>query len=92
LIASYLQFTSHLRHNKIVFCFEQILVFWNDRALIQNIKIVKLKFRFPHQRNQITNEDRKLFDISDKFFQICELLDEYAISLNDTTKNPIRIL
>jgi hypothetical protein len=40
----------------------------------------------PDKKNQITKEDRELFDISNNLFQICELLDEYeVISLNDIT-------
>ena len=49
--------------------------FLNDRALIQKFKIVEFKFRFPDQQNQITKEE--LFDISNKFFKICELFYEY---------------
>ena len=38
------------------------------------------------QQNQISKEDREIFDISDKFFKICELLDEYDVkSLNFIT-------
>ena len=33
----------------------------------------------PDKKNQITKEDRELFDISNNFFQICELLDEYEV-------------
>ena len=51
----------------------------DDSAFIQNLKIVEFKFRFPDQQNQITKEVRELFDISNKFFQMCELLDEYEV-------------
>ena len=38
------------------------------------------------QQNQITKEERELFDISNNFFKMCELSDEYeVISLNDIT-------
>jgi len=54
--------------------------------LIKKLKTVEFKFRFPDQQNQITKEVRELFDISNKFFQMCELLDEYeVISLDDIT-------
>ncbi len=46
--------------------------------LIQNFQIKK--------KIQIKKEDKELFDISNKFFQICELLKEYeVISINDIT-------
>jgi hypothetical protein len=46
--------------------------------LIQNFQIKK--------KIQIKIEDKELFDISNKFFQICELLKEYeVISINDIT-------
>ena len=60
-----------------------ILLFFNDNcidyALIQKSKILDFKFPTPDQNNQITQNDKKLFDISNKFFKICELLDEYEI-------------
>ena len=58
----------------------------DDSALIQKLKIVEFKFRCPDRQNQITKEERELFDISNKFFKMCELSDEYeVISLNDIT-------
>jgi hypothetical protein len=47
----------------------KILVFLDDSAFIQNLKIVEFKFRFPDQQNQITKEKRELFDISNKFLK-----------------------
>ena len=58
----------------------------SDKVLFQKFKIVEFKFLFPDQKNQITKENRELFDISNKFFKTCELLGEYeVISLNDKT-------
>ena len=52
----------------------------------KNLKIVEFKFQRPDQQNQIIKEDRELFDISNKFFKMCELSDEYeVISINDIT-------
>ena len=60
-----------------------ILLFFNDNcidyALIQKSKILDFKFPAPDKNNQITQNDNKLFDISNKFFKICELLDEYEV-------------
>ena len=47
----------------------KILVFLDDSAFIQNLKIVEFKFRFPDQQNQITKENRELFDISNNFLK-----------------------
>ncbi len=52
----------------------------------KNLKPSNLSSYFQTKKNQITKENRELFDISNKFFKICELLGEYeVISLNDKT-------
>ena len=43
----------------------------SNNMLIQNFQIKK--------KIQIKKEDKELFDISNKFFQICELLKEYEV-------------
>ena len=50
-------------------CYGKNLVFLDDSELIQKLKIVEFKFRFPDQQNQITKENRELFDISNKFLK-----------------------
>ena len=50
------------------------------------------KFPTPDQNNQITQNDKKLFDISNKFFKICELLDEYEVIPIDQITSKILIL
>jgi hypothetical protein len=40
---------------------------------------LEFKFPTPDKNNQITQGDKKLFDISNKFFKRCELLDEYEV-------------
>jgi len=40
---------------------------------------LEFKFPTPDKNNQITQDDKKLFDISNKFFKRCELLDEYEV-------------
>ena len=73
-----------------------ILLFFNDNcidyALIQKSKILDFKFPTPDQNNQITQNDKKLFDISNKFFKICELLDEYEVIPIDQITSKILIL
>ena len=73
-----------------------ILLFFNDNcidyALIQKSKILDFKFPTPDQNNQITQNDKKLFDISNKFFEICELLDEYEVIPIDQITSKILIL
>ena len=51
--------------------------------MIQKLKIVEFKFRCPDKQNQITKEEREL-DISNKFFKMCELSDEYEVISNNT--------
>ena len=50
------------------------------------------KFPTPDKNNQITQDDKKLFDISNKFFKICELLNEYEVIPIDQITNKILIL
>jgi len=50
------------------------------------------KFPTPDQNNQITQNDKKLFDISSKFFKICELLDGYEVIPIDQITSKILIL
>ena len=73
-----------------------ILLFFNDNcidyALIQKSKILDFKFPAPDQNNQIIQDDKKLFDISNKFFKICELLDEYEVIPIDHITSKILIL
>ena len=73
-----------------------IWLFFNDNcidyALIQKSKILDFKFPTPDQNNQITQNDKKLFDISNKFFKICELLDEYEVIPIDQITSKILIL
>jgi len=50
------------------------------------------KFPTPDKNNQITQDDKKLFDISNKCFKICELLDEYEVITIYQITNKILIL
>ena len=50
------------------------------------------KFPTPDKNNQITQDDKKLFDISNNFFKICELLDEYEVIPIDQITSKILIL
>jgi hypothetical protein len=50
------------------------------------------KFPAPDQNNQIIQDNKKLFDISNKFFKICELLDEYEVIPIDHITSKILIL
>jgi len=53
-----------------------------------------LDFKFPttDKNNQITQDDKKLFDISNKSFKICELIDEYEVITIDQILNKILLL
>jgi hypothetical protein len=53
---------------------------------------LELKFPTPDKNNQITQDDQKLFDISNNFFKRCELLDEYEVIPVDQITNKILIL
>ncbi len=53
---------------------------------------MEFKFPTPDKNNQITQDDKKLFDISNKFFKRCELLDEYEVIPVDQITNKIFIL
>ncbi len=53
---------------------------------------MELKFPTPDKNNQITQDDQKLFDISNNFFKRCELLDEYEVIPVDQITNKILIL
>ena len=55
-------------------------------------KILDFKFPTPDKNNQITQDDKKLFDISNKCFKICELLDEYEVIPIDQITSKILIL
>ena len=62
-------------------CFGIILLFFNynhdDYALVQKMKPVDFKLRYPDQDNQIPSDLKKKFEISNKFFSICEILNEH---------------
>ena len=36
--------------------------------MTQKLKIIEFKLRWPDKQNQITKEDRELYDISNKFY------------------------
>ena len=55
-------------------------------------KILDFKFPTPDKNNQITQDEKKLFDICNNFFKICEFLDEYEVKPVDQITNKILIL
>lgn len=67
-----------------------ILLFFNEidveYALIKKMKTFDFKFASPDQNNQIQQKIKNHFEITNKFFKLCELLDEYeVITINDIT-------
>lgn len=55
-----------------------------DYALLQKIKQVNFKLKNPNQQNQVTKEVKQAFEKSNKFFNICEITNEFElIKLDD---------
>ena len=56
-----------------------LLFYLVDFALVQKMKTIYFKFQNPNQINQVNPELKKKFEISNKFFKICEISDEYEL-------------